>query len=54
LQVKCVTCSSRFGKMLRMVHVDVAKVDLDVAMLHTCITRVASVLSECSIFHREI
>jgi hypothetical protein len=33
--------------------VDLAKVDLDVAILHMCIARVASVLSESCIFHRE-
>jgi hypothetical protein len=40
--------------MLQVFHDDVAKVDLDVAMLHMCIVRVASVLSECWIFHKDI
>jgi hypothetical protein len=41
-------------KMLQVFHDDVAKVDLDVAMLHMCLTRVTSVLSECWIFHKDI
>jgi hypothetical protein len=40
--------------MLQVFHDDVAKVDLDVAILHMCLARVASVLSECWIFHRDI
>jgi hypothetical protein len=47
-------CFSCFEKMLQVFHDDVAKVDLDVAMLHMCLARVASVLSECWIFHRDI
>jgi hypothetical protein len=39
---------------LQVFHVDVAKVGLDVVMLHMCVARVASVLSQCCIFHREI
>jgi hypothetical protein len=51
---ECLTCFSCFEKMLQVFHDDVAKVDLDVAMLHMCIVRVASVLSECWIFHKDI
>jgi hypothetical protein len=40
--------------MLQVFHDDVAKVELDVAMFHMCLARVASVLSECWIFHRDI
>jgi hypothetical protein len=40
--------------MLQVFHDDVAKVDLDVAMLHMCLVRVASVLYECWIFHKDI
>jgi hypothetical protein len=39
---------------LQVFHDDVAKVDLDVAMLHMCLVCVASVLYECWIFHKDI
>jgi hypothetical protein len=47
-------CSSCFGKMLQIFHADVAKVNIDVVMLHTCPAHVVTMLSECCIFHRDI
>ena len=39
-----------FRRMLQVLHVDVIKVDLDIAMLHMFYTNVASILSRCYIF----
>jgi len=40
--------------MLQVFHLDVAKVDLNVVMLHVFYTHVASILFECCIFFIEI